>query len=129
MNAITLTVQKLIETVEVSNSVGATLHHAAIYPVRLPDGYDGSGIIVNRVHEEIEDGTTHALVAVTLYETGFDRIEEIGASVVDALSDGEAEWSHGDAIDVQFVKTGPDVTGWDDSRKMYVRTIEFGVAW
>jgi hypothetical protein len=49
--------------------------------------------------------------------------------VVDCLKDGDEPWSIGEAKDVLFEKLGADITGFDDRRRKYVRTIEFGVSW
>lgn len=129
MSPVTITIAKLIESPAVVDKIDIFAGHHAIAPVLLSPDFSGCGIAVNRLYDERQDHNVHAAVMVTCLSSSLDKAEAMGEAVVGALRDGEEPWSHEEADDVQFEKSGPDVTGWDAARGQFFRSIEFSVSW
>lgn len=129
MSPVTITIAKLLETPSVVEQVDIFAGKSAILPVLVDPDFPGCGIAVNRLYDDREDRNVHAAVMVTCLSVSFDKVEAMGEAVVGTLRDGNEPWSYREAEDVQFEKTGPDVTGWDPVRRQFFRSIEFSVSW
>jgi hypothetical protein len=101
---------------------------AHIYPICPPDKQVSASIVVNRLFERAEDGNTVIGLALTVFGKTVNEIEEIGATLVEEI-DGTADFNFAELIGITFDKSGPDVTGYDASRSLMFRQIEFAVTY
>lgn len=122
-SSINVTIQKLLQS-EVAND-------AKVFAVRPMNYPAGNAVAINRVFHETDGRNVHDVVVATIYANSVDEMETIGSQVLASLRDDPDgnEWSFGKAIDVQFVATGSDTTGWDGAREQFLRSIEFEVSW
>lgn len=124
-NVLRVGVQRLLQ----SPTILALLEGKDVYAVMAPKGLARRHFLVNRVHELREGKNVHAGIAISCFHETVVGIEAMGSALIDLLEDDEAEFSIDDAHDVQFFKVGPDVTGFDATRGLAVRQIEFAVSW
>lgn len=108
-----------------------TSHFKTMALVTIPENSPLPAVSINRVFERDTDegeSSTHIVGLVfTVIASTPEQMEELGDILVDEI-DGSS-FDHSDLVGILFNKFGSDVTGYDQQRKTFVRSIEFAMEW
>lgn len=122
-----------IARVMAAADVVALLGHNAegvdsVFPIQIPKGAAVPAVTVNRLFEREEGGETSAVIALSIMAKTVQEIESVGQLLVDDI-DGTKNFEFSGLMGITFDKAGPDVTGYDTERGLFLRMIEFVCTW
>lgn len=123
VSALAIGVHRLMAAEKTAAAVreGEQVH---IYPVMLPAKV-ATGITVNRTSQyENEDGETVNALAITVFAKTVNEFETIAETLIEEINE-TSNFEFGGLIGIEFVKGMSDVTGYDASRGLFFRQVEF----